>query len=97
MKKEIMHLLSESDGALRLNNILTLRRRKIDIYGDAVDILFAEFDPVNGVNFPEKAHMDIQSRDYSGIIQEVENCIDEYLQSVSDRLRSNLINGYLSR
>lgn len=93
-KSEIMNLINSEEGRIRINPICTLSRWTVDpLYNEAVDGLNLEFDNINGMG-RFSGIVCIESRDYAGIIREVEEAIRKRMQEVSDYLITALRNGY---
>lgn len=92
MKKEIMALIASPEGQYRINNISVLRRWTKNGIGEDVDCLELFFNPINGVEF--SGWTKITARDYDGIIEEIEQATNCFLDSVAETLVKNLKAGY---
>lgn len=96
IKKDIMTALSFADERVnvRINNITTLCFWKYEgmLSGTWFDNIVVYFDYVGGVRGGWSK--EINSRDYSGIISEVETAIKEYSDMIADKLIKNLEAGY---
>lgn len=96
MKKEIMRLVNSDEKearVYRLNNVSFLRRWNYDGLGNRVDILELFFDNVNGVNY-SIYNTRIKSRDYEGIMQEIEKLTEKFFKEVTKRTIKDLKAGY---
>lgn len=91
MKKEITTLLAANDGKLQLNSFCTLGRYTKNALGMDVDELVAYFSIISSCD--RMVH--IQSRDWQGIIQEVQAAQTEVFASAAEKLNSELANGYI--
>lgn len=93
-ESEIVNLINSSEGTLRINPICTLRRWTVDpLYNESVDGLMLDFDAINKIG-RFAGTVKIDSRDYDGIVREVEAAINDKMQQVSDYLVNALKNGY---
>lgn len=93
MKNEIMRKISNNEPFIFLiNNFTILKFYKDTIFRDRW-WLRVEFYNVNGVNYP-MGHRFIDSRDWDGIMAEIESAIQDYLQYIACVEVSNLRNGY---
>lgn len=93
-KSDIMKLVNSSEGIIRINPICTLRRWTVDSLGNRpVDRLSLDFDSINGMG-RFVGFVEIQSREYSGIIAEIESAIKAKMEEVSACLCTALKNGY---
>ena len=93
MKKEITRLLKQEEGTLKLNNLSRLRRWSKDLFGEKVDMLVLDFETVNNVRYGV-GNTEIKSRDYEGVLEEVKNLTEQFLECVKLELINNLENGY---
>ena len=93
MKKEITRLLKQEEGTLKLNNLSRLRRWSKNLFGEKVDMLVLDFDNVNNVEY-SVGNTEIRSRDYEGILEEVKNMTEWFLECIKLELINNLENGY---
>lgn len=94
MKKEIINLVNSEEGTFRINNIATLRRWTKSALNENVDKLAIEFDRINNVYFGNS--VEIESRDFAGIIEECEEATTAFLCAVALKLNNNLRNGYIN-
>lgn len=110
MKKEIMALVNCTEGSVkmdestkqkvgsfRINNMSKVRRNYKEPMepGDLkVDNLELVFDRINNVEF--SGHFTIKSRDFDGIIAEIEQYTTAFMAAVSETLCRNLRNGYIN-
>ena len=94
MKKEIMQLIASDKGEFRINSVSVLHRWTEDGVGQTVDCLRLAFDQINGVEY--SGWVMIQSRDYDGILEEIEDATTAFMASVAERLNKNLRNGYIA-
>lgn len=93
-KSEIVNLINSSEGTLRINPICSLERWTLDpLYNEPVDRLTLEFDAINSMG-RFVGIVNIDSRDYDGIVREIEAAIENKMQQVSDYLVNALKNGY---
>lgn len=92
-KNDIMNLVAAENGSLAVNPICYLSRWTVSALGSKVDRLSVVFNDINGMG-RFSGQVDIVSRDYAGIIAEVENAIRVKMQDVADYLCSALENGY---
>ena len=93
MKKEITRLLKQEEGTLKLNNLSRLRRWSKDLFGEKVDMLVLDFETVNNVRYGV-GNTEIKSRDYEGVLEEIKNLTEQFLECVKLELINNLENGY---
>ena len=92
-KSEIMNLLKSETGTLRINPICTLRRwTYVDGHG-SVDKLAVDFSAVCETG-RFMGSVEIKSRDYDGIISEVDAAIRYRMAEVTEYLCKALRNGY---
>ena len=96
MKKEIMNLITSSEGQFRINNISYLKRWTKDGMGEDVDKLTLEFDNINNVCF-SIYDQEIKSRDYDGIIRECQELTKRFMQEVERELLNNISVGYRNK
>lgn len=96
MKKEIMNLITSSEGQFRINNISYLKRWTKDGMGEDVDKLTLEFDNINNVCF-SIYDQEIKSRDYDGIIRECQELTKRFMQEVERELLNNIRVGYRNK
>lgn len=94
MKKEIINLVNSEEGTFRINNIAFLRRWTKSALNENVDKLTIEFDCINNVRFG--LSVEIESRDFAGIIAECEAATTSFLTAVALELNKNLRNGYIN-
>ena len=93
-KSDLMNLIKSDEGTLRVNPICTLRRWTVDpLYDKKVDRLVLDFSAIDGLGrFCGSA--EIESREYDGIVCEIEKAIYEKMKQATDYLISALKNGY---
>lgn len=91
MKKEIETLLKKDDGYLKLSNWCTLHRWTKDAFGNKVDCLQAEFSILHAYDFTGK----INSRDWQGIIAEVQEFHKVAFSQAGETLANELKGGYI--
>lgn len=96
MKNEIMEMLKTTEGVFRINNISKIRWNRFDALNNEVNKLRVEFDNINNVNFA-LYDTEIKSRDYNGIIEEVQQITSNFLNKVADELNKNLRAGYINQ
>lgn len=95
MKKVIIALVNSDEGFFDINNICYLSRWTTNALGMDVDCLELRFRVLNGINFGfDFNNTTIKSRDYDGIISEVEQLITAYIELVKERLICDLKAGY---
>lgn len=92
-KTDIMDLIAADNGKLEVNPLCYLHRWTASAIGTKVDKLAVEFNSINGMG-RFCGSVEIQARDYSGIVAEVETAIREKLNEVSDYLCNAFKNGY---
>ena len=90
-----MKLVKSAEGTFRLNNISRLYRWTTSALNEKVDCLTIEFDTINDVNFG--LTVNIESRDYDGIIAECQKATSNFLTTVALELNKNLENGYRNK
>lgn len=92
IKKDIVNALNEETAFVKLNEIAALHRWRKSALGEDVDRLEVSFKYISGVkggwSFP------IESRDYDGILDEVERYTREYMEMCAEAMAKNLRNGY---
>lgn len=91
MKKEIKKLLESEVAYLKINKYITLKRWTKNAFDDDVDCLTA----VSSIEHYSDGIKYIQSRDWQGIIEEVNAFQKEQFNYVAERYCSQLSNGYL--
>lgn len=92
MKKDIIALLESESGTFRLNNFCYLKRYTKNGLNEKVDVLQLWFDSINDVNFV--SWVDIQARDYDGIIAECDININRFFSECAAKLTRDLKAGY---
>ena len=92
MKKQIENLLASENSTLALNKFATLHRwTKDSLNGQGCDCLACSISLLSSCD----CIRDISSRDWKGIIAEVEDIIRERFATASATLCRNLENGYI--
>lgn len=92
MKKEIKKLLASENNNLRLNEYCFLKRWQKDALNQNVDRLVLEFKNYYG---KYNKVVEIESRNYSEIIELVENEIKNFFLELGDNLSRDFKNGYI--
>lgn len=93
-KSDIVNLISSSECTLRINPICELRRWTVDPLGNRpVDKLTLNFNAINTMG-RFVGIVEICSRDYAGIKNEIEAAIREKMEEVTRYLCTALQNGY---
>lgn len=91
MKKELMELINSESASLRINKFLQLDRWKKDAIGNKVDKLEAIFS----IQYISSRHFEIKSRDYNGIIAEVQEYQTKAFVEAAEEYNKQLRNGYI--
>lgn len=92
MKKQIENLLASENSTLDLNKFATLHRWQKDaLNGKDCDGLICEISVISSCD----CIRDITSRDWKGIIAEVEEIIREVFAKAAGALCRDLENGYI--
>ena len=92
MKKQIENLLASENSTLDLNKFATLHRWQKDALNDQdCDCLVCSISLISSC----ACIRDISSRDWKGIIAEVEEIIREVFAKAAETLCKNLENGYI--
>lgn len=91
MKKEIMNLLKKEEGKLKINDRFQLNRYTKDALNEDVDVLRLEGNLINVFAYSKE----IQSREFSGIKEEIEAAMKEALEEYAEKLLKDFRNGYL--
>lgn len=91
MKKEIENLVRSEDALLRLSPFCALHRRKKDGIGTPVDHLTADFRILSS----HDASVEIQSRDWNGILVEVQEAQTQVFAEAAKTLNREISNGYI--
>lgn len=91
MKKEIMELINSENASIRINKFLRLDRWKKDAIGNKVDKLEAIFS----IQHISSRHFEIKSRDYNGIIEEIQECQTKAFFEAAEEYNKQLKNGYI--
>lgn len=92
LKKEIMAAVNSENVDVKINNISYLHRWKKDALGEDVDRMTINFSYVAGVRGGWTK--EIESRDYDGIIEEIEDATNEYMRNCAEQMIKNLRAGY---
>lgn len=92
MKKEIENLLINENSSLRLNEYCFLRRWQKDALNQNVDRLVLEFKNYYG---KYNKVVEIESRNYSEIIELIESEIKIFFLELGDNLSKDFKNGYI--
>ena len=91
MKKEIMSVVNSENATLKVTQFGTLRRWTKDAIGTPVDKLAIEISIKERRMIP----YEIKSRTYSEIIEEIDEAIKDYFDTISSETRSAFRNGRL--
>ena len=92
MKKQIENLLASENCTLAINKFATLHRwTKDSLNGQDCDCLSCSISILSSCD----CIRDISSRDWKGIIAEVEEIIHESFKNAAETLCRNLENGYI--
>ena len=91
MKIEIMELINSESASLKINKFLCLERWKKDAIGNKVDKLEAIFS----IQCVRSRHFEIKSRDYNGILAEVQECQTKAFSEAAEEYNKQLRNGYI--
>lgn len=91
-KKKIMDVVNQDGASISINGISTLRRDIHEDYfekGKTIDRLTLEFSDA------VKEHIEITSREYAGIMAEIEQATRDHMQRVTDKLINDIRAGYI--
>ena len=91
MKKEIENLIRSEDALLRLSPFCTLHRWTKDEIGTPVDYLTADFWILSS----HDASIEIKSRDWNGILVEVQEAQTRIFAEAAKILNREIANGYI--
>lgn len=91
LKKEILAALNSESATVKLNDISYLSRWTKSPLED-VDKLEITFQYITGIKGGRR--YEIESRDYNGIIDEIEKYTAEYFADCAKQATSNIRNGY---
>ena len=91
MKKEIENLIRSEDALLRLSPFCALHRWTKDGIGNPVDHLTADFRILSS----HDASIEIQSRDWNGILAEVQEAQARVFAEAAKTLNREIANGYI--
>ena len=93
MKKEIMNLVASKEGEFRINSVCKLHRWTSIPGNNNLDKLALNFDRI--ADMGRFVHnVEIESRDYDGIIDEITQAIDAHFAEIAEWLKKCLVNGY---
>lgn len=92
IKKEIMAAIDQDEATVKLNSISYLKRWRKDYKGADVDFMEITFSYVVGIK-GGKRYL-IQSRDYDGIVAEINQYTADYLKECAETAAKNLQAGY---
>ncbi len=96
IKKDIIKMIDTNGMTVNLNRISHIYRQKVsrdeDILGREIDKITLVFKFVAGIK--GGARYDIESRDYEGIIAEIQAYTIDYLMRCAEQANKNLENGY---
>ena len=92
MKKEIMNVVKSENGSINVTPFGILSRWTKDAIGAPVDRLSLTLS----VDKFRVTYYEIKSREYENIIEEIEDCIRDYFDTVSTETRSAFLNGRLN-
>lgn len=92
IKKEILAAINSENATVRINGIAYLKRWKKDALGNDVDRMMITFAYVAGIKGGWQR--EIESRDYNGIIAEIEEATSEYMSMCAEQLTKNIRAGY---
>lgn len=93
IKKTIETAIAADNGIFELKKGISLRRYTTDAMGYTCDKLFVDFTLLSGfgkVNFSRE----IISRDYDGVMSEIQKHTTDYLNDVAELINSELANGH---
>lgn len=93
MKKEIMNLIASPEGEYRINPVCKLRRWTSIPGNDKLDKLTLDFDRIADMG-RFVSIVEIESRDYDGIIAEITAAITAHFTEIAEWLNKCLVNGY---
>ena len=91
MKKELTELINSENSSLKINKFLCLERWKKDAIGNKVDKLEAIFS----IQHIGSRNFEIKSRDYNGIIAEVQEYQTKAFVEAAEEYNKQLRNGYI--
>lgn len=91
MKKELMELINSESASLNINKFLRIDRWKSDAIGNKVDKLEAIFS----IQHIRSRHFEIKSRDYNGIIAEIQEYQTKAFAEAAEEYNKQLRNGYI--
>ena len=91
LKKEILAALKAKEAEVKLNNVSILHRWTESLDRD-VDGLAIYFHFISGIKGGRR--YDIQSRDYDGIMDEIQKYTEEYFAECAKKTVENIRNGY---
>lgn len=93
MKKEIMKIIANGEGEFYLNGFCKIWAETHKGFGSDGDItnVYAHFKSDVGTFVDYR----IESRDYEGIISEVQMYTEQYLDSIKNKLIKSLKAGYI--
>ena len=92
MKKQILKLLNEENGRLKINKICSLHRWQKDGLNQKVDRLEIEFSLLS---VSDKS-IEIEERDFKEIIKRIEKEQTIFMKEITEKLNSNLRCGYIN-
>ena len=94
LKKAITDLINAEQGSVRLNSVAVLERRTKNALNEDVDVLAIRFDALNGLYVKTRTTVDIQARDYDGVIDECCTATQTFLSEAAGQIASDLKAGY---
>lgn len=94
LKTAITNLINSENGSFRLNSIAILERRTKNALNEDVDVLAVKFDALNGLIVKTCYCIEIQSREYAGIIDECNKAIQTFLNEAANQITNDLKAGY---
>lgn len=92
IKREIIAAIDQDEAVVQINSISYIRRWRKDYKGDDVDFMEIVFRYVVGIKGGETYL--IKSRDYDGIVAEINQYTADYLKECAETAAKNLQAGY---